>query len=101
MGWSGRAHSEFTYGALTLGEESSQGGELSLGGIAVNGDNLEITLETSNASGNHALERATDLAAPQWAEVTGVTFAPGAAGTVVATFPKPGNSPEFYRGVLR
>lgn len=101
MGWSGRAHSEFTYGELKLGGASNPGGPLNIDKIVVNGNNLELTLTTSNPAGTHAIQRSSTLLNPQWTDVTGSTFSPGAGGTVVGSLPRPTTAPEFYRAVLR
>ncbi len=100
-GWSGRAHSEFTYGTLTLGGSGGGGGSVSIKSIAVNGANLEITITTSNPSGTHLVQETGQLVPVQWSDQANATFTPGAGGTVVAKFPKPATAPKFYRVGLR
>lgn len=102
MGWSGRAHSEFTYGKLTLvGSGSSGGGNISIRSATIAGNNLELTVATSSATGNHVIQRTPQLSPIQWTDVSGVTFRPGSGGTIIGTFPKPAAQQEFYRVLLR
>jgi hypothetical protein len=99
MGWSGRAHSEFTYGTLALGGAIT--GTIKIEQIVVSGNDLKITIATFNPSGAHTIQKTSSLAPLQWTDMAGVSFAPGAAGRIVATFPKPSRTLEFYRVVLR
>ncbi|MBE7503295.1 MAG: hypothetical protein HS113_24015 [Verrucomicrobiales bacterium] len=71
-GWSGRAHSEFTYGTLTLG--GGGGGTVSVKGIALSGNNVEITITTSNPTGTHVVQEASQIFQPQWTDLGNVTF---------------------------
>lgn len=100
MGWNGRAHSEFTYGTLKLAAGGSTG-TVTINRVAIDGNNLVLTVATSNTAGTHAVQQSASLPGPGWSDVPGVTFAAGAAGTVTATFPRPGSAPRFYRVVLR
>jgi hypothetical protein len=100
MGWSGRAHSEFTYGVLKLAAAPVTG-PVRIERTVISGTNLELTITTPNAAGTHAIQRALSLPAAQWVDVAGATFASGGAGAVKATFPSPTSGPEFYRVVLR
>ena len=100
MGWNGRAHSEFTYGTLKLAAGGATG-SVKIDRAAIVGNDLVLTVATSNTAGTHAVQRASTLPASGWSDVSGVTFAAGAAGTVTATFPRPSGSPQFYRVVLR
>lgn len=99
LGWSGRAHSEFTYGHLTL--LAPVGGKLSISGVKVNGNNLEISFTTPSPSGTRVVQQASNIAVPQWTDVGNVTFSTGTGGATVAAFPKPSSSPGFYRVVIR
>ncbi|MBL9128620.1 MAG: hypothetical protein JNL97_13280, partial [Verrucomicrobiales bacterium] len=92
--------SEFTYGTLRLAA-GGVAGSVTINRVAVDGNNLVLTVATSNPAGTHAVQRAATLPASGWSDVSGVTFAAGAAGTVTATFPRPGSAPQFYRVVLR
>jgi hypothetical protein len=100
VGWSGHAHQEFTYGHLTLSAPAS-GGSLSISNVRINGNNLELTIATSNASGTHAVQQSGSISPAQWSDVPNVTFTAGQTGTVVATFPKPSTSPAFFRVTVR
>jgi len=60
MGWSGRAHSEFTYGTLTLGGSGGVA-RVNIKGIKTSGNNLEISFETSNPTGTHAIQKNSEL----------------------------------------
>ncbi len=99
FGWNGLAHAEYTYGRLTLSAPAS--GKVTVNGIKLSGDKLEVSVTTSNPSGIHVVQRTSSIAAPQWTDVGNVTFSAGTAGTVVAILPKPSSSPEFYRVLLR
>jgi hypothetical protein len=100
FGWSGNAHQEFTYGHLTLAAPVV-GGALSISSARINGNNLELTIATSNAAGNHVVQQSATISPAQWSDVPNVTFAAGQGGTVVATFPKPASSPAFFRVSMR
>jgi len=99
INWNGRPHFEFTYGSLVLG--GGGGGTVSIKSVAVSGSNLELTVLTSNPSGTHGVQEASMIVGPQWSPVANATFSAGAAGTVVARFPKPASSPKFYRVTLQ
>jgi hypothetical protein len=103
LGWSGRAHEEYTYGHLTLSASSGPppGGNLTVNSIKVSGNNLELSITTPNASGTHAVQQTGDIAKPQWSDVAGFTFSSPQGDKIVATFPKPSNSPTFYRVTVR
>jgi hypothetical protein len=101
LGWSGRAHSEFTYGHLTLSAPVGGGGKPSISGIKVNGNNLEVSFTTPSPSGTRVVQQASNIASPQWTDVGNVTFSTGTSGATVAAFPKPSSSPGFYRVVIR
>jgi hypothetical protein len=97
LGWSGRAHEEYTYGNLTLLAASAAGGELSITSIKANNDKLELSFTTPKPSGAHVVEQTPNIVAAQWTAQTNVIFSNGAGGTLVATFPKPTSSRAFYR----
>ena len=99
LGWSGRAHNEYTYGTLIL--SAPAGGRMSISGVKVTGDKLEISIASPNPSGTHVVQQASNIAAPQWTDVGNVTFSAGASGTVTAVLPKPSSSPGFYRVLVR
>ncbi|MCI0539209.1 MAG: hypothetical protein L0Z50_28715 [Verrucomicrobiales bacterium] len=100
LGWTGHAHQEFTYGTLTLGTAAPPAGNLTVKGVKINADKLELTITTSNPSGAHAVQQSSNISPAQWTNVAGVTFADAAGGEVVASFPRPSSSPTFYRVII-
>jgi len=100
LGWSGRAHEEYTYGHLTLlaGSGGGTGGDkLTITSIKVNSDKLELSFTSPKPSDTHVVEQTSNIGAAQWTVVANVVFSSGAGGALVATFPKPTSSPAFYR----
>jgi len=98
FGWSGIAHNETYYGHLTLSAGGGGGGNLVINGVRSVGSNIEFSVSTPNAAGTHVVQQTSgNIAAPQWTNVPGVTWTPGAAGTLTAVFAKPSTSPTFYR----
>jgi hypothetical protein len=99
-GWSGRAHSEFTYGTLKLTGSAPQG-ELKINSVRVSGNNLQLGITTPNCAGNHTIQKSAQLgSAAAWSPVTGVTLGSCQGGAVTATFPVP-TAREFYRILLQ
>ena len=98
--WTGHEFQEFTYGHLTLLAPALPppvGGKLTIDGMKVNGDKLELSFTTPQPASIHVLEQSPNIAAPQWTNVANVIFSNGSGSALVATFPKPTNSPVFYR----
>lgn len=95
-GWSGRAHSEFTYGTLKLGAAVVPG-EIQIKEVKVVGSNLELVVATPNCSGSPTVQKSARLGGgAEWTDVSGVTLGACEAGVLTATFPAPATS-EFYR----
>lgn len=99
-GWSGRAHSEFSYGTLKLLASAPPTGQVTISGVRVSGNNLELKVATSNCAGTHAVQRSSPLGG-SWSDLSGATVSPCQNGVVTVTFPRPASSPEFYRIILR
>jgi len=99
-GWSGRAHSEFTYGTLTLGP-GGVSGTVSVDSIVLSGQDLELAVVTSDSGGTLAVQQSAGIAPAEWSDVAGVAVSSGPDGTRLARFPKPASGPMFYRAVLR
>ncbi|MBL9168532.1 MAG: hypothetical protein JNN07_12385 [Verrucomicrobiales bacterium] len=96
LNWDGRPHSEFTYGQIVLGG-GTDGSTLRISGVEQSGNNVKLTFIASNAGATYAVETASNIAAPQWGAVGGVSFGVGAGGSLTATFPKPTGKAQFYR----
>ena len=101
LNWSGRPHNEFTYGEITLATGLTGGGKVSLNQIQVIGKNLHITYTSTIPLASYSVRAASSLTNPQWTDVSGVTFATGAGGTLTATFAKPETIASFYRIQIR
>lgn len=99
LGWSGRGHSEFTYGTLHLAGGVDAGGPFSINEISLDGATLRLSIQTPNPAAPHTIQRTATFAPPDWTTVPGVTFSTGDPGTIIATFPKPGDPFEFYRAL--
>jgi hypothetical protein len=97
--WSGRAHSEFTYGTIQLAG-AAPSGPVQINTVKVSGNNLELAIATPNCTGSHTVEKSAPLGGA-WSAVSGVTAGPCQGGVITLTFPKPTASAEFYRVVLR
>ena len=102
LGWSGVAHHEYTYGALTLQAATSGGGgnKLTIKSIAVVGDKLQVSLSTGGTSGTPVLQGTPTINSPQWTDVPNAAFSTQ-GGVTTATFAKPTSSTEFYRVTVR
>lgn len=97
--WSGRAHSEFTYGTIKLAG-AAPSGPVKINTVKVSGNNLELAIATPNCAGNHSVEKCSALGGA-WSAVSGVTAGACQGGVVTLTFPKPTTALEFYRVVLK
>lgn len=97
--WSGRAHSEFTYGTLKLAAAAPTG-PVKINTVKISGNNLELAIATPNCAGSHSVEKCSSLGAA-WSAVAGVTAGPCQGGVITLTFPKPAGPTEFYRVVLK
>ncbi len=95
LNWSGRAHSEFTYGHLTL---SGGPPPPRIESIRQSGTNLEISFQSPNPAGTHVIRQTANLTpAVVWAPTPGVTFSGAPNNPLTATFPKPAGSAMFYQ----
>ena len=72
-------------------------------GAQVSGNYLLISIVPSNPVANYSVQQILNMAAPQWANVSGVTLSlsVGPGDVVIASFAKPASSPMFYRVVVR
>ena len=96
LGWSGRVHREQTYGHLTLASGAAPD-KITIGNLQVKNSQMELTFTSSKPSATHVVEQSSGLAPAKWTNAAGVTFANGAAGSLIATFPKPAATAAFYR----
>jgi len=66
--------------------------------IETSGGNITLTISTSSPSSPHRVVSSDDLGNPNWVDVSGVTFTPGAGNTLTAQFAAPvGAGQRFYR----
>jgi hypothetical protein len=70
--------------------------ELSIAGIQIVGGNIQLLLQTSDTSGTHVMEIATNLGSPDWKEAANVSFEM-INGELTAEMPIPMESPTFFR----
>ena len=96
LGWSGRVHRELTYGQLTLATGTAPS-KITIGSLQAKSSQMELTFTSSKPSATHVVEQSSSLAPAKWTSVASVTFANGAAGSSVASFPKPTDGAAFYR----
>ena len=101
LGWSGRAHSEFTYGTLTLATGGSTPAKVNINRASLAGNNIELAIATGGATGAVVVQKSTGLAPTQWTDLSGVTLTPGAGGVTTAGFTRPVGVIEFYRVIVR